>query len=108
MSFIAKDPKTSYLHPLRAFTSFSPRAINFKSSLFAIRRGEILCFSGCHLHSSSKERSEKTRFSYEIRTICQNDIDNEIAAPNTDCKLRFQFPKIFRHIDDNSPLKLSS
>ena len=73
-----------------------------------IKPGEILCFSGCHLHSSSKERSEKTRFSYEIRTICQNDIDNDIAAPNTDCELRFQFPKIFRHIDDNSPLKLSS
>ena len=72
-----------------------------------IKPGEILCFSGCHLHSSSKERSHKTRFSYEIRTVCQSDIDNNSAAPNTDCDLRFQFPKIFRHIDDNSPLKIS-
>jgi hypothetical protein len=73
-----------------------------------IQPGEILCFSGCHLHSSSEEKSEKTRFSYEIRTICQKDIKDKNAAPNTDCKLRFQFPKIFRHINDNSPLKLSS
>ena len=73
-----------------------------------IKPGEVLCFSGCHLHSSSKEKSEKTRFSFEIRTVCQSDIDDNNVAPNTDCDLRFQFPKIFRHIDDNSPLKLSS
>ena len=81
---------------------------NVKIQPVIIKPGDILCFSGCHLHSSSEKKSEKTRFSFEIRTICQKDIDNSIAAPNTDCKLRFQFPKIFRHIDDNSPLKLSS
>ena len=71
-----------------------------------IEPGEILCFSGCHLHSSSKEKSDNTRFSYEIRTICQDDLDNRREAPNTDCDLQWQFPKIFRNIDDNSPLKL--
>ncbi len=81
---------------------------NVKILPVTIKPGEILCFSGCHLHSSSKESSDKTRFSYEIRTVCQVDIDNNNVAPNTDCDLRFQFPKIFRHIDDNSPLKLSS
>ncbi len=73
-----------------------------------IKPGEILCFSGCHLHSSSKEKSENTRFSYEIRTICQDDLDQERQAPNTDCELKFQFPKIFRHIHDNSSLKFTS
>lgn len=72
----------------------------------SIEPGEILCFSGCHLHSSSKEESDNTRFSYEIRTICQDDLDNRREAPNTDCDLQWQFPKIFRNIDDNSPLKL--
>ncbi len=72
-----------------------------------IEPGEVLCFSGCHLHSSSKEKSENTRFSYEIRTICQDDLDQGRQAPNTDCKLRFQFPRIFRHIDDNSSLKFT-
>lgn len=73
-----------------------------------IEPGEILCFSGCHLHSSSKEKSDNTRFSYEIRTICQDDLDNRREAPNTDCDLQWQFPKIFRNINDNSPLKFTS
>ena len=73
-----------------------------------IKPGEILCFSGCHLHSSSKEKSDNTRFSYEIRTICQDDLDNRREAPNTDCDLQWQFPKIFRNINDNSPLKFTS
>ena len=73
-----------------------------------IEPGEILCFSGCHLHSSSKEKSDNTRFSYEIRTICQDDLDNRREAPNTDCDLQWQFPKIFRNINDNSPLTFTS
>ena len=73
-----------------------------------IKPGEILCFSGCHLHSSSKEKSDNTRFSYEIRTICQDDLDNRREAPNSDCDLKWQFPKIFRNINDNSPLKFTS
>ena len=73
-----------------------------------IEPGEILCFSGCHLHSSSKEKSDNTRFSFEIRTICQDDLDNRREAPNTDCDLQWQFPKIFRNINDNSPLKFTS
>ena len=72
-----------------------------------IQPGEILCFSGCHLHSSSKQKSEKTRFSFEIRTICQQDLDDKSQAPNTDCDLKWQFPKIFRNINDNSPLKFT-
>ena len=72
-----------------------------------IQPGEILCFSGCHLHSSSKQKSEKTRFSFEIRTICQQDLDDKSQAPNTDCELKWQFPKIFRNINDNSPLKFT-
>ena len=81
-----------------------PRDANVQS--VNIEPGEILCFSGCHLHSSSKEESDNTRFSYEIRTVCQDDLDNRREAPNTDCDLQWQFPKIFRNIDDNSPLKL--
>ncbi|MDA9659627.1 hypothetical protein N9T69_01680, partial [Alphaproteobacteria bacterium] len=73
-----------------------------------IEPGEILCFSGCHLHSSSKEKSDNTRFSFEIRTICQDDLDNRREAPNTDCDLQWQFPKIFKNINDNSPLKFTS
>ena len=73
-----------------------------------IKPGEILCFSGSHLHSSSKHKSENTRFSYEIRTVCQDDLDSKNEAPNIDCELKWQFPKIFRNIKDNSPMKITS
>ena len=73
-----------------------------------IKPGEILCFSGAHLHSSSKEKSENTRISFEIRTICENDINSSVQAPNVDCDLQWQFPKIFKKINDNSPLKKTS
>ena len=73
-----------------------------------IEPGEILCFSGSHLHSSTKEKSLKTRFSYEIRTVCIEDIESNIQAPNIDCDLKWQFPKIFRHIETNSQLEIAS
>ena len=73
-----------------------------------IKPGEILCFSGAHLHSSSKEKSENTRISFEIRTICDNDLNSSAQAPNVDCDLQWKFPKIFKKINDNSPLKITS
>ena len=73
-----------------------------------IKPGEILCFSGSHLHSSSKHKSENTRFSYEIRTVCQSDLNKKNEAPNVDCELQWQFPKIFRNMKDNSPMKMTS
>jgi len=81
---------------------------NLKIWPVTIKPGEILCFSGSHLHSSSKDKSENTRFSYEIRTICQNDLDEKNGAPNVDCELQWQFPKIFRNMKDNSPMKMTS
>jgi hypothetical protein len=81
---------------------------NLKIWPVTIKPGEILCFSGSHLHSSSKDKSENTRFSYEIRTICQNDLDEKNEAPNVDCELQWQFPKIFRNMKDNSPMKMTS
>ena len=73
-----------------------------------IEPGQILCFSGSHLHSSSKENSLKTRFSYEIRSVCLDDIYRRVQAKNIDCDLKWQFPKIFRHIETNSQLEITS
>ena len=81
---------------------------NVKILPVTIKPGEILCFSGSHLHSSSKHKSENTRFSYEIRTVCQDDLDSKNEAPNIDCELKWQFPKIFRNMKDNSPMKITS
>ena len=81
---------------------------NIKKIPVTIKPGEILCFSGAHLHSSSKEKSENTRISFEIRTICENDLNSSAQAPNVDCDLQWKFPKIFKKINDNSPLKITS
>ena len=83
-------------------------ATDIKTLPITIEPGEILCFSGSHLHSSTKEKSLKTRFSYEIRTVCMDDIENNIQAPNIDCDLKWQFPKIFRHVETNSQLEIAS
>lgn len=83
-------------------------ATDIKILPITIEPGEILCFSGSHLHSSTKEKSLKTRFSYEIRTVCMDDIESNIQAPNIDCDLKWQFPKIFRHVETNSQLEIAS
>ena len=83
-------------------------ATDIKTLPITIEPGEILCFSGSHLHSSTKEKSLKTRFSDEIRTVCMDDIKNNIQAPNIDCDLKWQFPKIFRHVETNSQLEIAS
>ena len=83
-------------------------ATDIKTLPITIEPGEILCFSGSHLHSSTKEKSLKTRFSYEIRTVCMDDIENNMQAPNIDCDLKWQFPKIFRHVETNSQLEIAS
>ena len=83
-------------------------ATDIKTLPVTIEPGEILCFSGSHLHSSTKEKSLKTRFSYEIRTVCIEDIESNIQAPNIDCDLKWQFPKIFRHVETNSQLEIAS
>ena len=83
-------------------------ATDIKTLPITIEPGEILCFSGSHLHSSTKEKSLKTRFSYEIRTVCMDDIKSNLQAPNIDCDLKWQFPKIFRHVETNSQLEIAS
>jgi len=83
-------------------------ATDIKTLPITIEPGEILCFSGSHLHSSTKEKSLKTRFSYEIRTVCMDDIESNMQAPNIDCNLKWQFPKIFRHVETNSQLEIAS
>ena len=83
-------------------------ATDIKTLPITIEPGEILCFSGSHLHSSTKEKSLKTRFSYEIRTVCMDDIESNMQAPNIDCDLKWQFPKIFRHVETNSQLEIAS
>ena len=72
-----------------------------------IKPGEILCFSGSHLHSSTKENSNTSRFSYEIRTVSISDIIDKRQAPNVDCSLNVKYPKIFKHVITKKILEIN-
>ena len=105
--YLEKRKQNDYSYP-SAPELLESLANDIKTLPVTIEPGEILCFSGSHLHSSTKEKSLKTRFSYEIRTVCMDDIEGNIQAPNIDCDLKWQFPKIFRHVETNSQLEIAS
>jgi hypothetical protein len=66
--------------------------------------GDLLCFSGAHLHASVPNISERTRVSVELRTVNLDDFTSGRGAPNLDGRA----PQVplgwFRSIADGSPL----
>jgi ectoine hydroxylase-related dioxygenase (phytanoyl-CoA dioxygenase family) len=49
-----------------------------------IEPGDLLCFSGAHLHASVPNTSGATRFSVELRTVTAQDVQGKRGAPNVD------------------------
>ena len=49
-----------------------------------IEPGDLLCFSGAHVHASVPNTSGATRFSVELRTVTAEDIQAGRGAPNVD------------------------
>jgi hypothetical protein len=49
-----------------------------------IEPGDLLCFSGAHLHASVPNTSGATRFSIEVRTVAAGDVQAGRSAPNVD------------------------
>jgi hypothetical protein len=66
--------------------------------------GDMLCFSGAHLHASAANVSGCTRFSVESRTVNIDDVKHDRAAPNIDCQARQARFDWFRHVVTNEPL----
>ncbi|MFQ5760764.1 MAG: hypothetical protein ACE5HM_07300 [Acidiferrobacterales bacterium] len=66
--------------------------------------GDMLCFSGAHLHASAANVSGLTRFSIESRTVNIDDLKHNRAAPNVDCHARQVRFAWFRHVVSNEPL----
>ncbi|WP_432478774.1 hypothetical protein [Nocardioides sp. GXQ0305] len=67
--------------------------------------GDLLCFSGAHLHASVPNTSAGTRVSAELRTINSDDLAHGRGAPDLDGDApgtQFQW---FRSITDGSPLR---
>jgi hypothetical protein len=66
--------------------------------------GDLLCFSGAHLHASVPNVSERTRVSVELRTVNLDDFRGGRGAPNLDGRAPQVPLQWFRSIADGSPL----
>jgi hypothetical protein len=70
-----------------------------------IEPGDLLCFSGAHLHASVPNVSERTRVSVELRTVNLDDITQGRGAPDLDGRARQTPLHWFRSMQDGSPLR---
>ena len=50
----------------------------------SIEPGDLLCFSGVHLHASVPNATDRTRLSFELRTVNRGDVLAGRGAPNVD------------------------
>lgn len=50
----------------------------------SIEPGDLLCFSGAHLHASVPNATDRTRLSWELRTANADDVAAGRGAPNVD------------------------
>ena len=69
-----------------------------------IEPGDLLCFSGAHLHASVPNTTPLTRFSTEVRTVCVDDLRAGRAAPDVDGAAPRQPLDWFKRIADGAPL----
>jgi hypothetical protein len=69
-----------------------------------IEPGDLLCFSGAHLHASVPNTSRKARYSVELRTVNIDDFTSNRGAPALDGRAPRVPIEWFRSITDGSPL----
>ncbi|MBT5351694.1 MAG: hypothetical protein HOL54_08105, partial [Rhodospirillales bacterium] len=69
-----------------------------------ISPGDLLCFSGAHLHASVPNTTPLTRFSTEVRTVCLDDLNHGRAAPDLDGAAPRQPLEWFNRMADGTPL----
>jgi hypothetical protein len=70
-----------------------------------VEPGDLLCFSGAHLHATVPNVSDQTRVSVELRTVSMDDLAQGRGAPDVDGRA----PKVplewFRSMEDGAPLR---
>lgn len=69
-----------------------------------IQPGDLLLFSGAHLHGTVPNTSGRPRFSVEVRTVALDDVRGGRGAPNVDGaapRVQWQW---FRRVDDGTSL----
>jgi hypothetical protein len=69
-----------------------------------IEPGDLLCFSGAHLHGSVPNTSERARVSVELRTVNRDDLDAGRGAPAIDGRAPRVPHHWFRSMADGAPL----
>ncbi len=66
--------------------------------------GDLLCFSGAHLHASVPNTTSLTRLSFETRTVNRIDMAAGLGAPNVDGSAPYRTSQIFRHLGNGQKL----
>ena len=69
-----------------------------------IEPGDLLCFSGAHLHASVPNSTGFTRFSIEARTVDARDEAEDRGAPNVDGEAPRVTQDWFKQVHDGTPL----
>jgi hypothetical protein len=69
-----------------------------------VEPGDLLCFSGAHLHASVPNASGGTRVSVELRTVNRDDLEHGRGAPNLDGCAPETPLHWFRSMVDGTPL----
>lgn len=69
-----------------------------------IEPGDILGFSGQHLHAGVPNTSDQTRISLDTRTISIEDVQQGIGAPNIDGEAKLIALNLFKRISDGRPM----
>ena len=70
-----------------------------------IEPGDLLCFSGAHLHASVPNTTAETRCSMELRTVNADDIESGRGAPDLDGRAPRVPLEWFRSMVDGRPLR---
>jgi len=79
--------------------------VNLASELRpVIEPGDLLLFSGAHLHASVPNTTGVSRFSIEVRTVDAGDAADGRGAPNVDGEAPRMASGWFRHVEDGTPL----
>lgn len=69
-----------------------------------IQPGDLLAFSGQHLHGSIANTHGRSRFSLETRTVSRDHITTGLAAPAPDGAAPYRVWEWFKHMRDGTPL----
>lgn len=70
----------------------------------AIEPGDVLCFSGAHLHVGVPNRTGVARFNIETRTVDVDDVAAGRGAPNVDGRAPRVAREWFRRVSDGTAL----